>query len=325
MGVGRMSRITAVCLAVGAVVAVESAPGVAARKRAATSSSCNPSQTILGAESPGPEVGAPTALSGGMDPAILGRFAVLRRAAGPADQLPLLNPIDFQLDIELGSYYPAYIRQLAQLPDGSRVFLVPGFRRAAAVPAARCLPKQLRSQRKKLVEQQLKRATEPVYCVGEIGPRSRPLANAGCRPFADIETGAALAATRFSGFPVTDIVPDGVARVRLIYSDGNAVAAPVSENAYTFTPPRASVGRVKALLGRLMQGIHRGHLTKRQRQRQEEALFKLILHALRRLSPTRVQWLDGGGNVLRSFTPRRASSNNIVFVSGSSSSSIAVG
>jgi hypothetical protein len=314
MAIGRMYRIAAVCLLVCAFLAVALVPAAVAKKRVSQPVSCHVSGVtgLLGLSESEPA--APVALSGPMDPAILGRFAVLRRPAGPADQLPPLSTVGNQLDSQLGSYYPGYIRQLAQLPDGNRIFLIPGFKRATTIPPAGCLPKSLRAQRNRLVEQQRKLAAEPVYCIAEIG--SGPHIYPDCQTFAANETGSTLAEPDVSKVPVTEIVPDGVAVVRLSFRGGATVVAPVSENAFRFSPPPALVAHAEMLLKRSSLAPKHGHLTKRQRERRLNALIKVVLNVLHQLPPTQVRWLDASGNVLRSFTPRRQASGGILVSTG---------
>src|SRR4029077_4755181 len=105
-----------------------------------------------------------------------------------------------------------YIRQLALLPDASRLFLIPGFRRSS-LPPLKCVPPRLR----KRVLEQRKLKSQLAYCIGEIGVSRRPFASTVCLSFADIESGGALAASALSTAPVIDLVPDGVASVHLIY------------------------------------------------------------------------------------------------------------
>ena len=115
-------------------------------------------------------------------------------------------------------------------------------------------------------------------------------------------------------------MPDGVATVRLVYRGGAAITAPVSENAFTFTPPRTPVARAKAALERLERAFERelkykhtpAHHTKRQLQRRERVASKLLERVLSELPPKQIQWLDAGGHVLRSFTPHRNRNGIIV-------------
>lgn len=227
----------------------------------------------------------------------------MRRAAVPADQLPPLNRIGSSVSSELSSYYPGYIRQLVRLADGSRYFLIPGFKRAPDLPPARCLPKQLRHLPQP--------KPELVYCVAGVGPTVRPITGVNCQTLAEIEAGTDLAEPYFSSSFQVDLVPDGVATVRLVYRGGTVITAPVSENAFAFTPPPGLIERAKAAFKRLERAFenertHRHkHLTKRQRRHAVGVVIKALDHVVSKLPPTQVQWLDAGGHVLRSFKPHR--------------------
>lgn len=303
----RMYRIAMVCLLAGAIASVLAAPATA-KKGAAKPSSCSGVIRALQPESE-PE---PVELAGPLEPAVLGKFGVLRRAAVPADQLPPLNRIGSAVGSEVSSYYPGYIRQLVRLANGSRYFLIPGFKRVPKLPPAQCLPKQLRHLRQP--------KPELVYCIAGVGPTVRPLAGISCQTLAEIETGGDLAEPYFSSSFQVDLVPDGVATVRLVYRGGAVIAAPVSENAFAFTPPRGLIERAKAAFKRLERAFenerthrHR-HLTKRQRRHAVGVVIKALDHVESQLPPKQVQWLDAGGQVLRSFTPNRGRNGFLVTV-----------
>jgi hypothetical protein len=312
-----MYRIVAACLVVGVLASVL-ASAATAERRAAMPSVCR-GGIIRTVEL------EPKELPGTPEPAALSRFGVLRRAAGPEDQLPSLNRLGFPLGLELGSYYPGYIRQLLRLPNGVRYFLIPGIKRVPPLPPERCLPARLRHLRQP--------KPETVYCVASIGPNVRQLSSAGCHTLAEIETGGALVKPYFSSALQVDLVPDGVATVRLVYRGGAAITAPVSENAFTFTPPRTPVVRARAALKRLERAFEREleykhtsahHNTKRQLQRRERVASKLLERVLSELPPKQIQWLDAGGHVLRSFTPHR-NRNGIIVSSVSVSVSVTHG
>ena len=308
MSVNRVYRIAMVCLLAGAIGSVLASPAMA-KKRTETPAVCRGGSIAQELET------EPMELAGAPEPAALSRFGVLRRAAGPADQLPPLNRIGSRLGFELASYYPAYIRQLVRLPNGGRYFVIPGLKRVPNLPPARCLPKRLRHLPQP--------RPEPVYCVAGIGAVRR-VAGANCQTLGEIETGGDLADPYFSSSFQVDLVPDGVATVRLVYRGGAAITAPVSENAFSFTPPRGPIARERVAFQRLERAFESGgkhkskskHLTKRQRQRRERAAIGLLTHTLSQLPPKQVQWLDANGHVLRSFTPRR-DHNSLLITTGS--------
>lgn len=119
-----------------------------------------------------------------------------------------------------------------------------------------------------------------------------------------------------SQLPVIDVVPDGVATVRLTYRDGMTISIPVSENTFVFTSPQAPLKHALATLKRLARRLPHGHLTKRQRRRREQLTIELLVHVLRLTQPTHAQWLDSSGRVLRGFTPH-AGSRKALLSSGS--------
>jgi hypothetical protein len=317
MPASRMYRIVTMCLLAGAFASVL-VSAATAKQRTTTSPECRSSGIAEELEL------EPVELAGAPEPAALSRFGALRRPAGPADQLPPLNRIGSRLGLELASYYPAYIRQLVKVPNGSRYFLIPGLKRVPDLPPAQCLPKQLRHLRQP--------QPEPVYCVAGVGSDVRQLPRFGCQTLAEIETGGDLAEPYYSSSFQVDLVPDGVTTVRLVYRGGTVITAPVSENAFMFTPPRPPIARARAALKRLertfeLEGGHKSkhrRLTKRQRQRRARAAIKLLDRVLGELPPKQVQWLDAGGHVLRSFRPHRDRSGFLVITGGSLSSSNAV-
>jgi hypothetical protein len=309
MSVGRVYRIAVVCLLAGVIGSALASPAMA-KKRTVTPAVCRSSSIAQELET------EPVELAGAPEPEALSQFGVLRRAAGPADQLPPLNQLGLRLDFELASYYPGYIRQLVQLSNGRRYFLIPGLKRAPNLPPAQCLPMRLR--------QLPQPKPEPVYCIAGIGATVRRLASANCQTLGEIETGGDLADPYFSSSFQVDLVPDGVATVRLVYRGGIVITAPVSENAFSFTPPQGPIARERVALQHLERTFDSGgkskskskRLTKRQRERRAQAAIKLLTHALSLLPPKQVQWLDANGHVLRSFTPRRAH-NSLLITTGS--------
>ncbi|HEV3320572.1 MAG TPA: hypothetical protein VG147_00090 [Solirubrobacteraceae bacterium] len=162
--------------------------------------------------------------------------------------------------------------------------------------------------------------SEPVYCVAGIDADVHQFPYVSCQTLGEIETGGALAEPYTSSSLVVDLVPDGVATVRVVYRGGIVITAPVSENVFSFTPPPEPIEHAKAAFKRLERTFELGgkhkRLTKRQRQRRAQAVIKLLDRALSQTLPKQVQWLDAGGHVLRSFTPHR-DRNDIIVSTGS--------
>jgi hypothetical protein len=269
----------------------------------------------------------PRELSGEPDPAAVSRFEVLRRPATAADQPPPINELGSQLGFELGSYYPHAIKQVMESPDGDRYYVVLGFRRRFSVPPARCLPPALRRKRAKLVREVQRQAKELVYCVAELragGAEPAGYSDAECGPLADVENGSDLIASDTSRSRVVELVPDGVASVRLIYRDGTAIDAAVHTNAFAFTPPQAPIRRAEATIRRafhrissLLFGKKRlTSLQKRRRRRLLRSLAKVYSRALGALVPKQAQWLDQAGRVLRTITPHLPASGGGLFIVG---------
>jgi hypothetical protein len=283
------------------------APGAVAANTGASPSPCGSSNSSSGS---GPglsgalvEAGMPVTLPDPLDPAIVGNFAVLRRASGPQDQVPPVNSLAEQVGIYLSGYYPGFVRQLFQLPDGRRLFLISGLPRLIPVPATRCLARTLRPRRNQLVEQQVRRGTEPVYCLAVIGGRPSSFSGEpGCRRFADVYTGANLLASDTSTSPVVELAPDGVASVRLSYRDGTTITAQVLESAYMFTPPQAPIRRANVTLERVVRVLAPAKGPRPSRGRQRSAL-ELVQRTLAALAPVQVQWLAADGRLLRTVTP----------------------
>jgi hypothetical protein len=252
----------------------------------------------------GPVSAGPTVESGALDPEITATYAILRRAPGPEDQLPPINPLGEDVQYQLRSYFPGYIRQVAVDPDGDRYFMVVGFEHGFGVPPARCLPPKLRRHRAQLVAEQHARERRLVYCIEDVGPHRPRYPEAGCQPFAAIPTGENLTATASSRNEVTLLVPDGVATVRLLYRSRAVITAPVNNNAYSFTPPQRPIKRAMKRLRRLLQALNKGHLTSRQRSRALRELSKRSGHIFAQLPPRRVEWLGANGELVRGFQPR---------------------
>lgn len=220
----------------------------------------------------------------------------------------MLSAAGNELDDQLSSYFPGYVRRVAELSDGSRFFVIPALVKAEAIPPARCLPKSLRSLRPKLVEEQRKRAAEPVYCTVKVGGHSR-IEGPDCVPFGEVDQSPSVFVSGFTGGPTAELVPDGVASVRIAYRSVAPIVDRVSENAFVLTPPKALTRRVGEVLKKIIPspvGAHSRkakHLTKAQKRRLQKAVEKALEDALLQAEPTRVEWLDGSGALLRSIKP----------------------
>ncbi len=303
LAAGRLASSTVALALIGLIGLLGSAPASAAKAHK-RSNSCEPSRIVSL-----PSELEPTELATPLPASVLGSFAVFRRLAQPSDQPPVLSALGNRLGDELASYYAGSVRQLLALSDGSRFFVVPGFERTEPVPPARCLPKSLRALRPKLVEAQRKHAVEPIYCVIRLGGSHRTAAEPGCEPFAEIDKSPRVFLSAFTGAPTVDLVPDGVASVRITYRTVAPIVASVSENAFVFTPPKALTLRLGQALKKVIDSAISSvtgktkHLTKAQKHRVQQVEEKALERALLQAEPTRVEWLDGSGALVRNISP----------------------
>ncbi len=80
---------------------------------------------------------------------------------------------------------------------------------------------------------------------------------------------------------------------------------PVSENAFWFTPP-SQTPRVEAELKRLEPSIVATHLTTAQRRRFTLQWDKTVHET----KPTKIEWLDNAGGLVRTINPPVAAGNS---------------
>jgi hypothetical protein len=252
----------------------------------------------------------PLELSSPLEAAILERFAVLRRASLPSDRLPALSPVGVQLDNQLVSFYPAYTRQVKTGPTGARYFVIPGFARPLSIPPVACLPVTLRRDRTGLIEQAHRLASEPVYCIVEVGRETTP---SQCDWFSLIEDSPRVfAPTLANEEPIVELVPDGVASIRASYRVGAPVVVKTAENAYTLVPSQAVLRRerrsARKLESRTEREEHEHEHSRAELRRLSgealDALFKIAAEA----APVKLEWLGGAGEVVRSIAPPSAAS-----------------
>lgn len=238
---------------------------------------------------------------------MLGRYAVLRRAATAADQPPPINSLADQVDFALGRYNPGYLRQLTQRPGGRRFFVVPGLPPHMAIPPARCLPRALRPQRPKLVEQQARRERMPIACIVTVVPNASRIRSLGfdgseaCPRFRDLMTFEHLSGGILETGEHAGILPDDVASVRVHFGDAPTVQVPVVENFYLYKVDPARRKRVLHQFGLLEKRFAESsrHRTKAQRRKLERRFVALASRAIRQFTPTNVELLAADGRVLK--------------------------
>jgi hypothetical protein len=158
-----------------------------------------------------------------------------------------------------------------------------------------------------LVEEQHRRLVEPVDCIIEVGG-SENAPPQGCEPFAAIGEAGRVFQPDLYKEPIVELVPDGVASVRISYRETPTIVVAVSENAFLFTPPPPTP-RVEAELKRLERlepAIALDAPTTAQRRRITLRWDKTV----GKTEPTRIEWLDSAGQLVRSLSPPTAESNS---------------
>lgn len=241
----------------------------------------------------------PKALGAPLQASVLSRFALLRRKALPGDELAKgVLASELYNSYELASYYPAYVRRLQEL-DGRHYFVVPAFAQQMNMTRVECLSR--RADRAALLAQQRRRAAEPLYCLIAVPePQGMYL---GCEPFAAIgESARVFGASDFLRQPLVELVPDGVAAVRITYLDRPPVIVVVSENAFAFTPPPAPpsvAAAIRRLQGRALSG---------NPSQYNKALVQT--------DPTRLEWLNHAGAVIRTIEPPTKASVEATSIGG---------
>jgi hypothetical protein len=317
-----MSGLVVLIAALGPILtACGSSAGTATARLTRLSPSCVPPEFsergLLGPRRP-----LPKALSTPLDAAILSSFAIFRRPPLQSDEPPELNLATGGLGHELykayklSSYYPTYARQLTRLPDGQRYLVIPAYGRPEAVVPAHCLVGGVR-ERRALVEEQHRRLVEPVDCIIEVGG-SENAPPQGCEPFAAVGEAGRVFQPDLYKEPIVELAPDGVASVRIDYRETPAIVVAVSENAFLFTPPPPTP-RVEAELKRLKRRMEPVIVTTdpATAQRPTAQRRRITLQwdkTVDETEPTRIEWLDSAGRLVRALSPPAAESNSATSV-----------
>lgn len=239
---------------------------------------------------------------------VLGRFGVLARPATIADQVPVLNTLGLDLAGVLGSYDSGYIRFLATLPANRQLFLIPGSPAKLALPPPSCLPAKARGPLEQIMDDQAKRARDPVFCLAVIGSRSASVgAPSACFPFALEPNGYAIASVGQNtiGNPsrtLAGLVPDGVSSVALSFSRAPRLTAATSNNTFVV---RGAFRYLDALERR--EAVAEQHSYTPIPQHAASLLARRFLLLQRRIiaaaAPTHVRWLGPDGRIIATFTP----------------------
>ncbi len=239
---------------------------------------------------------APQLISSSLPQRIQSRYAIFRRLADPKDTprggtKMFVNALATQF--EIGSYYGTFVRRLTGLAGNREYFVVPGFARPRPLYPSGC---GTVAQRRRRTEERRHRIAEPIFCIGEIvlDKKAVPIS---CEPFAAVPHG--LAIFESSGVmhtPVVQLVPDGVATLRIDYRETPPMIFNVTTNTFTFTPSLPSA-RVGAELAQLAP-----RLSSSNRQQRLEAI-RLWNAAIDETRPIKAEWRSGDGGLLRALNP----------------------
>jgi hypothetical protein len=257
-----------------------------------------------------PQRTLPQALSTPLPMSILTRFAIFRRLASPSEKA-LSNETRLAQVLgkafELSNYYPDYMREIATNGDGSRYFVIPAFGRAEPLPPAHCRPAMVRHV---LVEQRRRRLIEPVFCVIEVRGEHNWSADE-CEPFAAIEEFRTVFSPVALGRreTIVGLVPDDVVSIRLSYRYNEPVTVNVSGNSFAFVPPMPDM-EISLRLKSLASELDRPGLSPALRRELTQRSNKLIDES----EPTRAEWLDSAGAVVRTINRPVADQNSATSV-----------
>jgi hypothetical protein len=294
-----------------AVSTLAAAGGLAQPAAAKTPASCR--NSILGGVREQPTAQLP----GTLEASVLAEYAVFARPQVASDLPPLLNTAGASLEFRLQGYYAGEIRQLIALPDGRRWLAVPGFQRTFKVPPAICLPKAVRKHRAQLVQEETQRATQPAYCIVEVGSKQGIFGGEGeCTPFSEVDEQQALfgAGFGFESSSAVSIVPNGVSTVRVVYPRGLTVTLQVHENAVLLTVPTT----IRSEVRKARHETDRIHFPKHPSRAQVRRLRKTLERLQRRLQAeaeaVRIEWLGPGGAAVKVIPRPKLETNQALLI-----------
>lgn len=247
---------------------------------------------------------SPATTADPLDAALLARYAVLRRPGTAADQPPPINSLAAQVTFSLGRYNPAYVRQLTQRPGGRRFFVVPGFPPHMEVPPARCLPRELRPQRPKLVEQQARRERIPVACIVTVAPnpdRSGFEGDETCPRLRAVTKYEHLSGGLLESGQHAGVLPDEIAGVRVHFGHSPTVQVPAVGNFYLYkvdpAQRRKLLRQLKLLEQRFVDAPR--PRTRAGRRQLVRRFLALSGRAVLRFMPTNIELLAADGHVVK--------------------------
>jgi hypothetical protein len=243
-------------------------------------------------------IGEPAQIATPVPDAVVADFAALRRPAAAGDALPPLNLAADELTGTLATYYPAAIRLLLE-EAGVRYFLVTGYEREPTLVPACLSPSELH-ERARLVQLAHERATTPTYCIVELGASGETPDRTPCQQLPEIESTSPLFEPlgERGPRPLAQLVPDGVAAVRVDFAAHAPAVIAVREDLLLYDAPNPFV-KVIALLER--EARRHSHAGPAEQRRIARRLLPRVRRLLAEAEPTRLEWLDASGTAVRTI------------------------
>jgi hypothetical protein len=93
--------------------------------------------------------------------------------------------------------------------------------------------------------------------------------------------------------------------VRISFSKAPPVLVTASENVYAFSAPAGVLAKLKRIFRGTFNPGKTRHLSKKQRHRREVRLQRAFFKLLHEGEPTKIEWLDPGGALVRLIRPQR--------------------
>jgi hypothetical protein len=202
---------------------------------------------------------------------------------------------------ELASYFPASVRRVRAATDSSTYVLV-AFARAEPAPSAECV-KLLKRSHPGVARSQGVRGDIPLYCF--VDAHASAERDLGCARLDEVEASPRVFAASFVFHaPVLDLVPRGVAAVRVEFPEHAPIVAEVRAGTFLLRVPSAPPPRLRRTFARLEPLVTAGAdapgAKASARWRRAVAEWNRAVALTR---PIRVEWLSRSGSVLRTIGP----------------------
>lgn len=200
---------------------------------------------------------------------------------------------------ELASYYPGSLRAVPA--SGGAIDVVVAFARNEPAPSAECA-KLVKHAFPSYSPRDRISGTTPLYCFVDMRPPAVANGEPGCGALDEVAAAPRVFAASFVFHaPVVDLVPAGVAAVRVTFPEHAPIVAQVKGGSFELHPPSAPPPRLRSTFARLEARLSAPGEATRERVSAEWN------RAVARTRPVRVEWLAAGGGVLRSIAPPSSS------------------